>query len=137
MEVAGVILAVLPLVVESFDAYSRAAETLFTFRQYHKVLIKLKASVIMHRALFVNSSEDLKSAIRYYKNTVKKGQQSHSGSETEQRVCMSLHACSASLNPITDSLNDVLRKLKSLERHGIPSVSWNPVSLTVGSGLLC
>lgn len=126
MEAAGIVLAVLPLVLEAFEVYSTAAEALYTFKRYNYVVAKLKAMAITQRALFVNSSDDLKSAIQDYKNTMERRQWSHSELGTEQRVHMSLHACSVSLDPIMASLNEIKKKLEPLEHD---------VNTSVGPGL--
>lgn len=128
MEVAGIVLAVLPTVVEAFKCYVKAAEALSTFKQYSSAVTNLERKVKTHETIFSNSSENLKSAIEGYLGTVDRGQSSHTQTRTENRLQESLETCRDNLRNIKTLLEIITEKLESFKSENNSMTSTLHVS---------
>lgn len=128
MDIAGLVLTVVPMVAQTFNGYAKAADALSTFKRYSNVVTNLKMKVTTHEAIFRNSSEDLRSTIERYLSTMNEGQSSDAEPRTVDRLKTSLEACKKCLLEINDLLNIIRQKLEGFKTEGNEIAAALPVS---------
>lgn len=114
MAAAATILAVIPLVIEGFKAYSNAVEALSTIRQYSSIVTRLKVTVKTHETIFKNSSAYLESTLERYRElgSLNREQLSETRLRTENLLKESLDVGEMCLHEIERLLNTIVKVLE-------------------------
>lgn len=130
MEASAVILAIIPLVIEGFKAYSKAVEALSTFKRYSSVVTSLKVRVKTHETILRNSSEYLQSTLERYQELgiPDRGQLSDRQLRAENLLNQSLDVCGNCLHEIKSLLDTIVKVLDRFRLVGHLSYSGHAYS---------
>jgi len=106
MELAGVILAAVPIVMDAFDHYGQVFAAISRFRHYAVEVVKLDVRLRTQRAIFRNSSANLCNSI----NSYLEGSRGHDAMHRHSSVSRfqeSLESCKMSLDQIQSALHTI------------------------------
>lgn len=120
MEASTLILAIIPLVIEGFKAYSKAVEALSTFKRYSSVVTSLKVRVKTHETILRNSSEYLESMLERYQELgiPDRGKLSERQLRAENLLNQSLNVCGTCLQEIKSLLDTIVKVLERFRLVG-------------------
>jgi hypothetical protein len=127
IDVAGLILGVIPLIVEGFDHYKRAFAAFNTYRHYPKELTKLDAKIGAQKTVFRNNCINLLSTITNDRPKVHAmlSDLSHAGWQNEDihknlanridALDESFTSCQRTMNQIHQVLQEICREIESFQ----------------------